>query len=97
MAERIPQEELDANQLRFERRIAAMLLHALAESDVVAADVDARIGRQAGYLKRFIGRLIDGKTGVMKESAMLLYALGAEFDLMAVKLPLETTIETDAE
>jgi hypothetical protein len=95
MTDAIPREVLEAEQLRFERHCASVLLAFLAETGQSFADIDARLDQKPGYAKKFIVGLMEGKTGTMKEAVQIAFALGYRIEIRAQDLlgirPLEAT------
>lgn len=84
--EHLTTEHLDAEQLWFERHCAAVILQALADSGMSMNDVDDRLRKKHGYMKRFIGCLAEGRTGTGKEAVMLAAAMDARIVCRTARL-----------
>lgn len=83
----IPAEEVAAERLRLERHAAALILHCLSESGMSLSEVDERAGHAPGFLKRYIGRLMDGKTGLGGPMVPMALAMGVRLQFTAKQLP----------
>lgn len=74
----IPEAELIAARLRMQRRIAALVVSALAESGVSYDELDARLGNKPGFARRYINRLIEGKEKGLNEFSDMCLGIGFE-------------------
>jgi len=74
----IPEAELIAARLRMQRRVAALIVSALAESGLSYEDVDARLGNKPGFTRRYINRLIEGKERGLNEFSDMCLGIGFE-------------------
>jgi hypothetical protein len=94
MVEPIPKETLRAERLRFERHVAAVLMQALSESGLESHEVDDRLEQKHGAFKRFVGRLMDGNTGVAGPIVDIATAFDCRVYLQLTR-PLAPQIETE--
>lgn len=91
----IPLEELKAARLRMKRRVAALIIQALAESGMSYAEVEIRIGEKPGFVKRYINNLIEGRIKGMDPIPDL--ALGMGFEVRFTAQPLAALSNTEPE
>lgn len=89
----IAKEELDANQLEFERHVASVLLAGLSEGGQSVEEIERMIDMPEGGFKTYISQLIDGKTGVGKPMVEILYAMGLKARIGFTRTPGVETAE----
>ncbi len=87
MTERIPQEELDKNYRNFIRRVAGLLILAMAEEDVDFATVGARLDWGEDRVRETILNYIEAKTEEGREAVDIMYALGQRVTIELRTLP----------
>ena len=87
MTEPIPQEVLDAVYRKMVRRIGAQIINAMAQTDVIWADLDARLGVEPGTARRWTLKFIDAKGGTLRTMSELAYAIGADWHFEIHRLP----------
>jgi hypothetical protein len=90
MVEPIPVEVLEAARLRFKRRMAAMLLRALAEAGCSTDQVEARIGMRRGGFMAYVNRLVQGKERGLDPMVDIAFACG--FEISVEVQPLRTAL-----
>lgn len=78
MTERIPDEVLKAAHLRWCRRVAAAIIQAMAETGVTYEAIEARIGQERGWAKRWLNKYIDGTTSEGRAMTDLCCAMNCE-------------------
>jgi len=90
MVERIPEEVLEAARLRFKRRLASMLLRALAEAGISTQETEDRIGMRRGGFMAYVNRLAQGKERGLDAMVDIAFACGFEISVEAQ--PLRTAL-----
>lgn len=83
MAERIPEEELAVNRLRFKRQVAGVILDGLRETGLSFEDLDDRLDQEKGTAQKYFMELVTGEASDFDVLADMAYACGYEVKLKA--------------
>ncbi len=76
--ERIPQEVIEAARRRLKRRVAAMIIRAMADEDCSFEVIAERLGDDPLRLRLFVHELIEGRGNSLNEVSDLCLAMGVE-------------------
>lgn len=80
MAEPIPKDVLIRARFAMKRRIAAMVLLAMADDDAEFANIDRRCDWKAGTARNWLNTMIDGTANDFNGVSDFCLALGREMD-----------------
>lgn len=84
MDELIPEEALAAARLKLKRKIAAVLISAMADSGLSVGQMDARLGQKSGFVMGAFNLLIAGLTADMNLVSDIALSMGCELDYTVV-------------
>lgn len=90
-SERIPKAVLDAVTRRACRRVAAVIVRAMADHDVSFDELDRRLGRHRS--RRWLELLIDGRGVSLDRIGSMVFAItGGELEITLVRREIEPSI-----
>lgn len=96
MTERIPQEELDKNWRNFVRRVAGLIVLAMADEDMGFAAIGSRIGMTEDEVRQYVLGLVECTIPDVGRSVCdLTYAMGHRISLELRHLPRAPIAEGD--
>ena len=85
----IPEERLRWARRRFARKLAAAIIHTMAETDYNFTQIAARIGRTEKEISSAVYRLLDGDGSCMMMDFVsdIFLAMGCELDWSVKPIP----------
>ena len=95
MAEPLPQEAIDAARLRLKRKIASVIMYAMAESGLSVEQLEHRIRRPQGFTWRFLRGLMKGTNSALNDISDLLLAMDCELEMNLRTLELPEPSESE--
>ena len=91
----MPREDLERACRQFSRRIAAMVMQAMAIRDMSFGDIAARLNEPEATVRRWFKQLADGRASDLRPVSEIFFALDCEFSMSLTPIEASASDEPD--